>query len=95
MDGVTEEECRNLLSQAAAWIFSNLFRADTAFDFDRVMSHVPPELRDGLEKEVREHVEALVQKFSHGSESSSEGSGDGGGDGDGGDDDGGGSASSA
>jgi hypothetical protein len=90
MDDIIVAECRDLLSYAAMRVFSNLFRADTNFDFDRVMSPVPVELHDGIEKEVRDHVEALVHKFSHGSESSGE-VGNGGDD----DDGGGGCASSA
>jgi hypothetical protein len=72
MDDIIMAECRNLLSQATTRVFSNLFRIDADFDIGRVMCPVPVELHDGLEKEVRDHMEALVQKFSHCSESSDE-----------------------
>lgn len=91
VNGIIEDECRELLGQAATRIFSNLLRADANFDFNRVMPPVPPELRDGLGKVVEDHVDALLEKFSHGSKSSGEasdgkGEGYGGGDDDGGDD---------
>ena len=45
---------------------------DTSFDFDKVMNLVPSELRDGLEKEVRDHGVDFVQQFTHMSECSDE-----------------------
>lgn len=42
-------------------VFSNLFRNDAGFDFEMVMAPVPPQLSDGLEKEVRYHVAAYAQ----------------------------------
>jgi hypothetical protein len=88
VNGIIEDECRDLLFQAATRIFSHLLRTDPNFDFDRVIAPVPEELPDSLGKAVEDYVDALLVKFSHGSiESSSglegdDGEGD---DGDGGD----------
>src|SRR3990170_1036630 len=64
VDGILEEECRDLFSQAATRVFSHLLHADPNFDFDKVIAPVPEELRDGLTKAVEGHVDALLRKYS-------------------------------
>jgi hypothetical protein len=70
VNGIIEDECRDLLFQVATRIFSHLLHADPNFDFDRVIAPIPEELRDGLGKAVEDHVDALLVKFSPGSSES-------------------------
>jgi hypothetical protein len=86
VSGMIEEECHELLCQAATRIFSNLLHADSSFELDTMMASVPAELRDGLGKAMEGYVDTLLKKFIHTSESSgevkgSEGDGDEGDDG--------------
>ena len=73
MNNIVEDECRELLSIAATRVFSNLRRIDPGFDFSSVLRPVEPRLAVALEKEVRAHVEALVQAYGRSDEASDSG----------------------
>lgn len=64
VDGILEEECRDLFSLAATCVFSHLLHGDPNFDFGKVIGLVPEELRDGLAGAVEGHVDVLLGKFS-------------------------------
>ena len=63
VDTVIDEECRELLGIAATCVFSNLHLANPNFDFSSVLRPVETKYPAALEKEVRKHVDALVELY--------------------------------
>lgn len=64
VDGILEEECRDLFSMAATHVFSHLLLRNPGFNFSEVIGPVPEESRDVLVEAVESHVNALLGKFS-------------------------------
>src|SRR5664279_2448958 len=63
VDNLVDEECRELLSIAVTRIFCKLYLANSKFDFSSVIRPVVVKNLAALEKEVREHVDALVELY--------------------------------
>jgi hypothetical protein len=63
MDGVVEEECRDLLRQAGMRVFVNLLRRDSAFDFGQVLEPLETPLDSKLIVGVQDSVGALLDLY--------------------------------
>ncbi|KAE8820774.1 hypothetical protein D1007_01082 [Hordeum vulgare] len=60
---LTEEKSRDLLSQVALDIFSDLLRLDPDFDFAEVLDPVSETVRAALAEWVNVHMEDLVARL--------------------------------
>src|SRR5664279_539340 len=76
VDNLVDEECRELLSIAVTRILCNLYLADSKFDFSSVIRPVVVKNPAALEREVREHVDALVEVYARVDEDGEDGQGE-------------------
>ncbi|KAE8777569.1 hypothetical protein D1007_49640 [Hordeum vulgare] len=72
VDNIVEQECHDLFSVAATYVFSHLLLRDPRFEFALVMGPALEEFRGNLATAVGGHVHTPLEKFScdNGEESS-------------------------